>query len=243
MDVRTHHSRLLLPLCAAAYIQKYEGLAPVPLALQQRSASASRGAGGSSSRAPLSSSASMRRSSGSSGSAATSGAIHFLFALGAAQHEEGDDARLEQRIRNTMGFMQELGLAVSLEAYGAGLPCPPLLSDPAALCVCIFVLRTVRDAEHWLQRHSSSFALSNSILLVEGKVARARVSVQGLGGRQLWLNDFVYLDASRMARRGAEGCGAYAGFAPMLLDHIGSKIGTSYLAALRKRIRGGHGFE
>ena len=49
-------------------------------------------------------------------------------------------------------------------------------------------------------------------------------------------HDFTYLDLSRMAKGGGpEGCGAYAGFAPMLLDHIGSKIGSAFLSALRRQ--------
>jgi hypothetical protein len=216
-DVRTHHSSLLLPLCASAYIQTYDGapVAAVPAPLLQRQLSLRSGGAAA---------------GGSRG--ATSGAISFLFAVGDAQLGMASDPLLEQRLENVLGFMRELGLQAQRAPYGEGKEAPALLSDPAALCVCVFVLRSQRDAVHWLRTHCATFALSNTILLVEGSVARARVR-----HGERWLNDYVYLDVSRMGRSGPEGCGAYAGFAPMLLDHIGAKIGSSYLSALRKCIQ------
>jgi hypothetical protein len=66
VDVRTHHSSLLLPLCAAAYIQTYEGVVP----RQGKGRWGSRSGGGSSG------------GSSSSGGGDSSGAIRFLFAVG-----------------------------------------------------------------------------------------------------------------------------------------------------------------
>jgi hypothetical protein len=137
-----------------------------------------------------------------------------------------------------IGFLEELGLDATRAPYGDAHQPPALLTDASALCVCIFVLRTREQAEHWLKTHSATFELSNTILLVEASVASARVSVTLVEEeRVLWLNDFIYLDLGRMTTPGPDGCGAYAGFAPMLLDHIGAKIGSAYLSALRKRLR------
>ena len=282
LDVRTHHSAQLLPLCAAAFIDSYDG------GLQEEAGEGgccgsgggsgrgggggggSGGSGGSRARAgaaatavgaaPAAPSAAAPASSGGGGSGRQlDGHITFLFCIGDAPAEGRQprpDPHLLTRLDNTMAFMRELGLSAEKCAYGAAHPAPPALQQHQVLCVAVFVLRSRADAEHWLRTHCGVFSLSNTILLWDGhddansapvRVERAR----GAGGAQLetlHLNDYIYLTASQPPAPPAGPLAAlqallsparpapYQGFADMLLDHIGAKIGSAYLSALRQQV-------
>jgi hypothetical protein len=242
LDVRTHHSPLLLPLCAAAFIQAYEG------GLKEEGAGGG-GSGGAAAGATPGAAAAPRSTGGER---ELEGHITFLFAVGDATGSPLADPHLEARLDNVMAFMQSLGLVTQRVAYGPRHPCPRALREHQTLCVAVFVLRSRGDAEHWLRTHCGQFSLDNTILVWDGEegatAAGAQppavsVAVAGGGvatGQRLYFNDYIFLPVRQMCRGpGREGCGAYDGFAAMLLDHIGAKIGSAFLSALRRQVHVG----
>ena len=115
-----------------------------------------------------------------------------------------------------------------------------LAKDFTGLCVCVFVLRSPEDVQYWLKMHcGGGFPLSNTILVVEEGAKMQKVQDKDamepvnvvVQGKILRLNDYIYLDMG-VINKGE--VGAYTGFAPMLLDNIGAKIGSAYLSALRR---------
>jgi hypothetical protein len=225
VDVRTHHSSLLRPLCAAAFIQSFTD----------------KGKGGGDATAAADSSTTGAADPPSRPT--VGGTMTFLFAVGKRVEGKGHDPLLEHKINNVITFMRRIGGEgfAKRVAYGKDVEDPKeLAKDFTGLCVCVFVLRSPEDVQYWLKMHcGGGFPLSNTILVVEEGAKMQKVQDKDamepvnvvVQGKILRLNDYIYLDMG-VINKGE--VGAYTGFAPMLLDNIGAKIGSAYLSALRR---------
>ena len=244
LDVRTHHSAQLLPLCVAAFIDTYDGGLEKIIDGPQGCASLCVSTLGSE-RSERAATKSLAPASRTPASAQLDGYITFLFAVGDAtapgSPSTDADAHLQARIDNIRAFMGELGLRTEQCAFGAAHPAPAALKQHQRLCVAVFVLRSLADAEHWLRTHCErrhcqgkhcsacgTFPLSTTILLWAGKGVTKDVTVEISAAETLHFNDYIYLTVDKGP--------AYDGFAAMLLDHIGAKIGKAYLSALRQQV-------
>lgn len=227
LDVRAHHSETLLPLCVAAFVNS--------------------------------------QSSKVRGKRST---LSVVFAVSDADVTKwtcamdglvAGEERLDERLNNVATFVRSMGVEASFEHFRDGAA-NSFAGVTTNLCVAVFVLRSVDAAVLWLCDHAAHFPLSNTILLVCPAITadihactRCRVSVENAyhecgGGAArsrpnpavLRLRDYIFLDVRLLLRGpGPDGCGAYDGFAPALLDNLGAKFGAAFLTALRRKAGSG----
>jgi hypothetical protein len=233
LDVRTHHSETLLPLCVAAYVNSQSS--------KVRSG-----------RSTLNVIFAVSDAETSTWDCAIGSGTGQLGSEGA--HLDAGEENLDVRLNNVAAFLRGMGVGATFENFAADHLCS-FRRDMSSLCIAIFVLRTTDAAVLWLCDHATEFPLSNTILLVGPAIVddvhactACRAAVKNMyhacgGGAQprmnphvLRLRDYIYLDVKLLLRGpGPEGCGAYAGFAPALLDSIGAKFGAAFLTALKRK--------